>query len=83
MPFQAIERKLEKTNAEVSDKIPRLFLFDILALDSESLCHLALDQRRTHLKNLVGELESTNGLIQLAKSFPVDPINFERSLAQL
>lgn len=63
-------------------KVPKIFLFDILALDQESLCHLDLMERRTHLRSLVSELQS-DGLIKLAETFPVDPDNFEQSVQSL
>ena len=57
LPFQEIERKLLQTHQRGAPdeafvppgKRPKLFAFDILALDKESLCHLNYDQRMEKL----------------------------------
>lgn len=73
LPFQAIERKLQTGDLEaVANKAPKLYLFDILALDSQSLCHLSLSDRRRHLQELVQSLGLADSpkerVIELARS---------------
>ena len=62
LPFQEIDRKLQQTQQVQSSDVPefiggkrpKLFAFDILALGSESLCHLNYDERMQHLNQLLG-----------------------------
>lgn len=71
LPFQAIERKLQTEESTLlEDKLPKLFLFDILALGEKSLCHLELRERRKYLDELVQTIQAgTPKVVELAKSF--------------
>ena len=81
LPFQAIERKLQTENSTqadqlfINDKKPKLFLFDILALNSKSLCHLKYSERRKRLIKLIDSLSIPDNIIELAKllELPQDP----------
>ena len=81
LPFQAIERKLQTENSAqvdqlfINDKRPKLFLFDILALNSKSLCHLNFSERRKRLIKLIDALSIPDNLVELAKltELPQDP----------
>ena len=79
LPFSAIERKLQTSELKVDDgKYPKLFLFDILAVDRQSLCHLQLSERRKRLEDLVHtlgcmDLPKETRVIELAQSFLLSP----------
>lgn len=74
LPFQDMERRLEETvtNFKLSiedniptNKFPKLFAFDLLALNEESVCHLSLNERRELLSQLIED----NPTIKLAERF--------------
>lgn len=60
LPFQEIERKLQKTSTNqvvkdnfIGDKRPKLFAFDILASGDTNLCHLSYDARLSYLDQIL------------------------------
>ena len=64
LAFQDIDRKLQTTQGEgerrnliedtyINGKRPKLFAFDILALNKDSLCHLDYDERMSRLEGLL------------------------------
>ena len=83
LPFQAIERKLQIEGVEalqdyyIKGKAPKLFVFDILAKDEKSLCHLPWHERRKYLIDTIDaigclKLEKLERVIEVASTFKLD-----------
>ena len=68
---------LDKDKQFINGKRPKLYAFDILALGSNSLCHLDYDRRIKHLESL---LESANGL-KKAKDSDLIQLSEKRQLS--
>jgi len=63
-----MERRLEETTFKLAlpdTKFPKLYAFDILAFNEESVCHLQLNERREMLQDMIGD----NSLIKLAERY--------------
>ncbi|MGE5637287.1 MAG: ATP-dependent DNA ligase [Chloroflexota bacterium] len=82
IPFQHLMRRLKRVHgiADTAERIPlRLFLFDILYLNSENLINLPYTERRQILINNAGKIFLTKQMVtskaEIANSFLQEALN--------
>jgi DNA ligase-1 len=76
LPFQYLMRRLRRTKeiSEMMEKIPlKLYLFDLIYIDGESLTTKPFNERRKILENVAGNLPLTS---QITTSDPTEAKNF-------